>query len=139
MFILEAYWTLLYFRSAPRYVNSTSYAYYGCAMEKPRLWSLLKHLWSTANGEKCKLSRVISWSGRNIFSKLELILFDCTLQLRIQRILQVGMIYVVQNCSTLFEIQCAAKQLGSTFSMESGLINKYIRNCSENSKVYVYF
>uniref|UniRef100_A0A0R3QM92 Phosphatidylinositol 4,5-bisphosphate 3-kinase catalytic subunit n=1 Tax=Brugia timori TaxID=42155 RepID=A0A0R3QM92_9BILA len=49
----------------------------------------------------------------------------------------VGMIYVVQNCSTLFEIQCAAKQLGSTFSMESGLINKYIRNYSENSKVYL--
>ncbi|KAL3995265.1 Phosphatidylinositol 3- and 4-kinase family protein [Acanthocheilonema viteae] len=49
----------------------------------------------------------------------------------------VGMIYVVQNCNTLFEIQCAAKQLGSTFSMESGLINKYIRNCSENSKVYL--
>ncbi|MCP9264021.1 PK3CB [Dirofilaria immitis] len=49
----------------------------------------------------------------------------------------VGMIYVVQNCSTLFEIQCAAKQLGSTFSMESGLINKYIRSCSENSKVYL--
>lgn len=48
------------------------------------------------------------------------------------------MIYVVQNCSTLFEIQCAAKQLGSTFSMESGLINKYIRNYSENSKVYVH-
>uniref|UniRef100_A0A915PJ65 PI3K/PI4K catalytic domain-containing protein n=1 Tax=Setaria digitata TaxID=48799 RepID=A0A915PJ65_9BILA len=49
----------------------------------------------------------------------------------------VGMIYVVQNCSTLFEIQCAAKQLGSTLSMESSLINKYIRNCSENSKVYL--
>ncbi|MFH4976290.1 hypothetical protein AB6A40_002999 [Gnathostoma spinigerum] len=49
----------------------------------------------------------------------------------------IGMIQVVQNCCTLFEIQCAAKQLGSTFSMESGLINKWIRNNSENSKVYL--
>lgn len=48
---------------------------------------------------------------------------------------QVGMIHVVQNCNTLFEIQCAAKQLGSTFNMECTVINKYIRNCSEDSKL----
>uniref|UniRef100_F1KQX2 Phosphatidylinositol 3-kinase age-1 n=1 Tax=Ascaris suum TaxID=6253 RepID=F1KQX2_ASCSU len=49
----------------------------------------------------------------------------------------VGMIHVVQNCSTLFEIQCAAKQLGSTFNMESSLINKWIRNHSDDSKTYL--
>lgn len=48
------------------------------------------------------------------------------------------MIYVVQNCNTLFEIQCAAKQLGSTFNMESSLINKWIRNYSEDSKLFVF-
>uniref|UniRef100_A0A183E4J8 Phosphatidylinositol 3-kinase catalytic subunit type 3 n=1 Tax=Gongylonema pulchrum TaxID=637853 RepID=A0A183E4J8_9BILA len=49
----------------------------------------------------------------------------------------VGMIHVVQNCNTLFEIQCAAKQLGSTFSMDCGVINKYIRNCSGDTKLYL--
>ncbi|VDM37260.1 unnamed protein product [Toxocara canis] len=49
----------------------------------------------------------------------------------------VGMIKVVQNCSTLFEIQCAAKQLASTFNMESSLINKWIRNHSDDSKTYL--
>ncbi|CAD5206654.1 unnamed protein product [Bursaphelenchus okinawaensis] len=47
----------------------------------------------------------------------------------------IGMIHVVQNCATIFQIQCASTQLGSTFSMDQQLINKHIYDLCTQDKV----
>uniref|UniRef100_A0AC35FR39 Phosphatidylinositol 3-kinase n=1 Tax=Panagrolaimus sp. PS1159 TaxID=55785 RepID=A0AC35FR39_9BILA len=50
----------------------------------------------------------------------------------------IGMIHIVQNCQTLFQIQTSAGQIGSTFNMDNGLLNKYIyQKCSSDSKQYM--
>lgn len=47
------------------------------------------------------------------------------------------MIHVVQNCQTLFQIQVAANQVGSTFTMDNTLLNSYLYQCSPDSKQYM--
>uniref|UniRef100_A0A915DE63 PI3K/PI4K catalytic domain-containing protein n=1 Tax=Ditylenchus dipsaci TaxID=166011 RepID=A0A915DE63_9BILA len=50
----------------------------------------------------------------------------------------IGLIHVVQNCQTIFHIQCEAKQMGSSFNMDVNLLNKYIyQKCSNDSKQYM--
>lgn len=45
------------------------------------------------------------------------------------------MIHVVRNCSTLFQIQCASKHVGSSYNMEQQLLNKHIYELCTSDKV----
>uniref|UniRef100_A0A914CZ90 Uncharacterized protein n=1 Tax=Acrobeloides nanus TaxID=290746 RepID=A0A914CZ90_9BILA len=50
----------------------------------------------------------------------------------------IGMIHVVQNCQTIFQIQMAAKQVSSALNMDNTLLNRYIyQKCSNDSKQYM--
>lgn len=46
------------------------------------------------------------------------------------------MIHVVQNCHTIFQIQCAAKQITSTIGIDQKLLNKFIYDiCSKEREL----
>jgi phosphatidylinositol-4,5-bisphosphate 3-kinase len=52
------------------------------------------------------------------------------------------MIHVVQNCHTIFQIQCSAKQFSSNIGIDQKLINRFIYDvCTKdkelNSKMYM--
>ena len=59
------------------------------------------------------------------------------INLKFDELFQIGMIHVVQNCQTLFQIQIGANQVGSALSMDNNLLNKSLYQCSNDSKQYI--
>lgn len=91
--------------------------------------------WKTQNLDYCMTIYEVLPMGRKV-SMAGFSFYTCMCMFNL---LEIGLINVVQNCQTLFQIQCEERK-GASFNMDVGLLNKYIyQKCSTDSKQFVLF